>query len=266
MGVLSRWRPRRVFCTERADHADRPGTLHVAKFRQGPVGTAALICEVVCGHLLQAGGLRVLERRLVSVSVGFALAFNVNPDRPYEIDPGLHFGTVLRTDVVDGPPLNLADLADPQELLDIWAFDSLFCTTDRTVTGNLLLEYDGAGKAHLIAADQSDGFGGAGRFADGSWRTVLNASKAAETVPFYQAAILHCGAQGLEQAIAKVQQAMNQVDAALQEVPPAWWPQGHIDPQEVRDGLDRRSRRLNDILNLKTWQGLGDDTQGAHLL
>jgi hypothetical protein len=266
MSLLSRWQPRRVFCTEHADHADRPGTLHVVKFRRGPVGTAALISEVVCGHLLEEGGLRVLDRRLVEVSDGLARAFNVNPDRPYEIEPGLHFGTVLRSDVVDGPPLELAELADPQELLDVWAFDTLFCTTDRAVTGNLLLEHDAAGKAHLIPADQSDGFGGAGRFADGTWRNVLDGHAAAATVPFYQAAILQLKARGLEQAIDKVRRAAAHVEEALAQVPPSWWAQAGIDPQEVRDRLGHRSRRLSEFLNLPLRQGLGDDIRGAHLL
>jgi hypothetical protein len=263
--MLSRWQPRLVFCTEHADFRDRPGVRHVVKFARGPAGTAALISEVVAGHLLQAGGLAVLERRLVEVGPIFASSFNSKPDRPYEIEPGLHFGTVFLPDVVDGPPPNHDTLADPRELVDLWVFDSWLCTTDRTVRGNVLLRAQGQ-KAYLIAADHSDCFGGAGRFADGTWRSVLDNDKAAESTPFLPTAIFQTGAdKALAAAIQKVHQALGQMDAAIADVPAVWWQQATIDPREVRDRLERRAGRLNDILKIQQWRGIGDDTQGAHV-
>ena len=68
MSRLTRWKPRRVYCTEDANHRDEPGIEHVVKFRQGKIGAAALISEVVCGGLLAAGGVPALDGRLVSVS------------------------------------------------------------------------------------------------------------------------------------------------------------------------------------------------------
>jgi hypothetical protein len=67
VGVLlegTRWEPRRVSCTQTADHADAPGTEYVVKYRRpGRLGAAAVISEVVCHSLLRALQIRTLERR-----------------------------------------------------------------------------------------------------------------------------------------------------------------------------------------------------------
>src|SRR5262245_8762317 len=122
MSLLTRWKPRRIFCTTQADHSDEPGVEHVVKFRQGPVGTAALISEVLGTGLLAAGGVRVLDRRFVMVSEGFGGSYRGKTDVTYPVQPGWHYGTVLRHDVENGPPMAVSDLADPQELLTLWAF------------------------------------------------------------------------------------------------------------------------------------------------
>jgi len=104
MSRLTRWKPWRVFCTDEpgAGHAD--AVEHVVKFRQGPVGTAALISEVVCGHLLEAGGVATLDRRLVSVDSAFAESCRTQGTLPYPVEVGLHFGMVYRPDLQAGPP------------------------------------------------------------------------------------------------------------------------------------------------------------------
>lgn len=136
MSRVACWKPRRVFCTEQPDHRDEPGVEYVVKFRQGPVGTAALISEVLCGSLLAAGGIAVLEGVLVAVSGQFAASYATKVEIPFAIDEGLHFGTVLRMDVENGPPLRIDDLAQPRELVDLWAFDSWLCNIDRELDGN----------------------------------------------------------------------------------------------------------------------------------
>jgi hypothetical protein len=170
MSAVTRWKPRRVFCTEQPNPPEGPGVEHVVKFRQGKAGTGALTSEVVCGWLLKAGSVPVLDGRLVHASDRFAASCKTKAEIPYPIEAGLHFGTVWRPDLQAGPPLRIEDLASPQELVDLWVFDSWFCTTDRSVYGNILLSHAGGGKYHLVAADQSDGFGGARRLADGSWK------------------------------------------------------------------------------------------------
>lgn len=96
MSRLTRWKPRRVYCTEDANHRDEPGIEHVVKFRQGKIGAAALISEVLCGGLLAAGGVPALDVRLVAVSPQFAASCATKTEIPYVIQAGLHFGTVLR--------------------------------------------------------------------------------------------------------------------------------------------------------------------------
>lgn len=156
-------------------------------------------------------------------------------------------------------------LAESQELLDIWAFDSWFCNIDRKTDGNTLLALAAGGKFHLIAADQSDCFGGAGRFADGTWRKVLNEDRPAETLDCLDAAILECGVQGLHLAIEKTRTAFRSVDAAMDAVPQLWWQLAKIDRRAVRAALDQRMRRMETILNVKHWEGLGDVKGQGHL-
>ena len=267
MSKVTRWKPRRVYCTEQGNHRDEPGVEHVVKFRQGMIGTAALISEVVCGCLLAAGGLPALEGRLVAVSPQFAASYATKIEIPYKIEPGLHFGTVLRFDVENGPPLRVGDLIDPQELVDLWAFDSWLCNIDRELEGNTLLMTSAGGRFRLIAADHSDCFGGAGRLADGSWSSVLENSAPADTLEFCQRAILDSGgATALDRSVTRVHQAASRLAESIAEVPPDWWRETGIDPERVRKMLESRSRRIADILNIRQWENMSDDIQGGYLL
>ena len=266
MSRRTRWRPRRVLCTELADHSDKPGVTYVVKFRQGRVGTAALISELVCTKLLAAGGVLVLDPRLVHVSREFAASYVTKAEIPYTIEVGLHFGTVLLSAVEDGPPPNVEVVAEPQDVVDIWAFDSWFCNIDRNNHGNLLLSGGEHGRFRLIAADQSDCFCGAGYFADGSWRKKFETSRPAETVQFWQAAIVNAGGvAALQSAVAKVRAASSRVDEAIAAVPPAWWKLAGVDPRLIKGALDARLRRLPDILRIEQWEGLDDVIKDGHL-
>lgn len=267
MADLTRWKPRRVHCTQRPDHSDRPGVLHAVKYRQGKEGTAALISEVLCNKLLRAGGVLVLDARLVHVSPEFAASYVTKTEIPYTINVGLHFGTVLRGDVGDGPPPSINTVADPRDILDIWAFDSWLCNTDRNTHGNLLLALDRSGKFRLIAADQSDCFGGAGRLADGGWQTRLAGSNRAETVDFWDAAILQAGgASALRDSVEKVRRAWGVIDEAIGAVPPGWWNCASVDASLIKRALDDRLRRLPDILNIEQWEGLNNEFRQGRLL
>lgn len=263
MATLTRWQPRRIACTEHPDHRDRPGVLHVVKFRQAkPEGAAALISELLCTQLLAAGGVLVLDARIVEVSRQFAASCVTKPEIPYTIEPGRHFGTVLCQDVDDGPPLDIDVVANPQDVVDIWAFDSWFCNIDRNTHGNTLLTPERGGRFRLIAADQSDCFGGATRFADGSWRDVLSVDHSAETVELWQTAIFNAGgARSLHDAIAKVRSACEELDS----VPKEWWKMAGVDPRLIGRALERRSHRLGDILKVKQWEGLDDATKDGRL-
>ncbi len=82
------------------------------------MGTAALISEVLGTQVLAAGGIRVLEIRLVLVSEGFAESYQGKADVPYAVQAGLHYGTVLRQDVENGPPMTSGHLAEVRAGLD----------------------------------------------------------------------------------------------------------------------------------------------------
>lgn len=250
-----------MFCTENSDHRDRPGIAHVAKFAQGSDGAAALISEVICTKLIAAGGLSVLDGRFVLASPAFAAANG--------IEYGRYYATVRRFDVAAGPPEKLDVLADPREIVDLWALDSWLATTDRNTYGNILLEREDAEHFRVIAADQSDCFGGAGSLASGRWQAVLAKDSPAESVSFLQQAIYQCGRIfALSAAIERVERAAEQLDAAFGLVPQEWWKRAGISrPHEIRDALAARVHRLHDILRVGQWEGLdNDDFRGAHLL
>lgn len=135
----ARWKPRKVYCTQEPDHSDQPGVLCVVKLCQGLEGAAAMISEVVCRGIFQSGGIRVLDAKLVHASENFASSWRSTPGMPFEICAGLYFGTTHRGDVIAGPPPAFADVREPQEIVDIWVFDSWVCNLDRTTEGNLLM-------------------------------------------------------------------------------------------------------------------------------
>jgi hypothetical protein len=268
MSAVTRWKPRRVYCSNELNPTEGSGVEeYVVKFRQGKPGTAAVISEVVGGQLLRAGDMPVLEARLVSASKAFARSCKAKSEIPYPVQPGLHFGTVWRADLQAGPPQRIEQLADPQELVNLWAFDSWLCTTDREVYGNILLQHRGGDRYALIAADQSDCFGGAGAFADGTWKKQLEKPNAAASLDFLDRAIMDLGgAAALRHAIAKVDAAAKQLRTVIALVPPEWWKEAGIDPDEVKNALERRHRKLDSILDLKKWEGLGHATRGGRLL
>ena len=86
MSPKTRWKPRRIFCTECADHSDRPGVEHVVKFRRGPTGTAAVMSEVLCTKLLTVGEVPALDARLVNVAPDFAASYVTKTEIPYTIE------------------------------------------------------------------------------------------------------------------------------------------------------------------------------------
>jgi hypothetical protein len=235
---------------------------------QSRKAAAALISEVLCHRLLAAGGISVLEASLVSVDAQFASHHDSRTDKMYTVHEGLHFSTLWRFDVENGgPSLKKEDLVDLQQVVDLWAFDSWLCNIDRDLQGNTLLALASGGRFHLIAADQSDCFGGSGQFCGGTWKRVLEKPDAAPSFGFLQEAIFGSGgASSIRQSLEKVGRAVAQLDAAFTAVPAEWWPEAQIDPQEVRQALEERSGRLASILRLDQWEGLDRDIQGGQHL
>lgn len=261
-GGLTRWGPRRVRCLRTLGDVEEPIDCVVKYRRAGDAAaasTAATVSELICGRLLEAAEIPTLSRRLVHADGAFVAS--CNEKLPYEIVPGDHFGSVHIIDVEDGPPPSLAHVSNCQRLIDIWAFDTLVCNIDRAVDGNMLIRPT---NQELVAADQSDCFGGAVSFADGTWRAKLSANRAAPTVSFIIEAIFKAGAMtALSESIARVRGSLRQIGKAFEDVPSAWWSEIGTTPKEIDHALGARADRLERILDVEMYAGMVDATRGG---
>lgn len=216
----TRWKPRRVFCTLKADHSDAPGTLYVAKLASGRAGSAALISEVISTRLLLIAGFRTLESTIIRVSGGFAASCNSKPDYPGPISAGDYYATVHRDDVGAGPPPSYDVLVQPQELLRLWVFDTWLANIDREVEGNILLTLAASGKFRTIAADQSDCFCGASVFCSDGFSAAMEKRGPASSVAFLPQIIFnHGGPVAIRRAVADARYTSGRIEEALGLVP-----------------------------------------------
>jgi hypothetical protein len=252
--ALSRWKPRRVYCTLTPEHSDKPGQLYVVKYRQGQAGTAALISEVVCTTLLNIMGVATLKPAIVHVSASFSQSCRTKSDIPYEVVEGEHFGTEHLSDVEAGPPLSETDLAHPKEMVRLWVFDTWVGNIDRERDGNILLSLSGE-KFDVIAADQSDCFCGAKVFCSHDCETVMKKHGKAPSAKILASTIFHNGGPvAVKNAIAETRKCLDSIEAALSLVPSMWWGYAKIDPQTIRRILVARAALLEDILKPNEWE------------
>ena len=250
----TKWKPRRVYCTADANHADPPGIPHVVKYARDRESAAALISEAVSTRLLAAGGLATLDMTLVRASESFAASCNSKSDFPYAILQGDHFGTILREDVEAGPPLAYDDIAEPFEIVRLWVFDTWLCNIDRDTYGNTLLKASKAGKFSIIASDQSDCFCGTGRFCSADFAKTMGKRGPAPAIKLLVSAISNTGGPaGIKKAIATVNVALGSLNQALGCAAEAWWGTAKIDPDEVAKVLIERAAKLEDILKPSQW-------------
>ena len=265
LGNVTRWRPRRVFCTARRNHADTPGVEYVVKFQQGREGAAALISEVICHGLLQACRVATLEAALVSVGERFAASYE-GTDVPYAVLPGLHFGTVRRNDVLPGPPVDAASLTEPAEFVRLWVMDSWFMNIDRDVYGNMLLVPGRDRNWHVVAADQSDCFEGAAFLANGSYATTATQRGPAPDCGMLAWAVRQAGVDTLRAAADSVRAACDLLPVVCRRVPGPWWADAGVEQAVLIGCLEERGRRIEDIVDVRMWEGLGHAIEGGHLL
>ena len=255
MSVLTKWKPRKVECTKTAEHSDIPGEMFVVKYASSKEGSACAISELVCTQLLAGIGLRTLEPSIVRVSQGFAASCNFKSDFPYAIKEGDHYGTQLVTRVADGPPTALDDLNDPWQLVLLWVADTWIGNIDRERQGNTLLSLASGGRFHLIAADQSDCFGGTSNFVDGQFSArFAKQGKAPAPKPLVAAIAKSGGRSAVAEAVRRVRNATDQVSAALSSVPAQWWRESGISPGFVLSALMARAEGLDSIIKPSEWE------------
>jgi len=265
--MLSRWKPRRVFCTSQPDHSDEPGNLYVVKFLQNQAGAAALISELICTSLYTLAGIRTLDSAIVHVSQAFADSYLTKVEIPYQILMGDHFGTVHRSDVETAQTLTYDQLAAPSEILRLWVFDTLVNNVDRDIYGNVLLSLTGANTQQfsVIASDQSDCFCGAGVFCSEEFIRTMRRRGQARSVSFLPTVIFNSGgATAIRTEIANARDSLEHIPDILREVPTRWWDISRIAPNDIQDVLEFRARRLEAILNPDAWEDI--DVRGAKLL
>jgi hypothetical protein len=193
------------------------------------------------------------------------------PLRLGTIPTGLHFGTIYRDDVMPADPTTWEptfwdQLADPKELIAIWVADCWFMNLDREVYGNLLLDPGPRGKWHLITADQSDCFLGAGAFADQSCFSRSRQHGPAPHLTFLERTVLAFGVSPIEKMVRRIQQAASSVSQVVARVPEAWWRQAGVSPKDVIDCLTERGNRIRAIVQMDYWEGLSRATRGGQLL
>lgn len=255
MAGVTRWKPRRVYCTNDQNHTDPPGQLLVVKFLQGQPGAAALISEVVATNLLRFADFPTLDPFIVRVSDGYAQSCNASSDYPYLVVTGLHFGTLHRADVEAGPPLGYDDLAKPSEVVDLWVADTWLSNIDRDVDGNTLLKLTSSQKFRVIASDQSDCFCGAAVFCSEQMEGRMSTSRRAPSIQCLIEVLYRNGGPGLiRSAIQRVRSCVPRINEALNLVPREWWNISRIDPNRVRSALENRAGRLGQILDPDQWE------------
>ncbi|MDR3798810.1 MAG: hypothetical protein P4K93_11680 [Terracidiphilus sp.] len=255
MSPLTKWKPRRVECTRTPDHQGRSGEMFVVKYARGNEGCACAISELVCTQMLSKLGILTLNPFIINVSPGFAASCNFKSDFPYKISPGDHFGTLLETNVENGPPIALIDLMRPFDIVLLWVADTWIGNIDREREGNTLLRLVGTGKYDVIASDQSDCFCGTSRFCSGDFRSTFSKKGSASAPAMLPAAIASAGGRtALTNAISRVQQLLNEIPGILSTVPEPWWHESAIQPADVARALRARSDQLAGIIRPEIWE------------
>ncbi len=225
-----------------------------------------MVSEVVCRALLSYGGLSVLEAFTVFASPNFSYSWNANSSCPFPIVPGLYFGTRFRDDVESGPPTRVNMVHTVGDIVDLWAFDSWLCNLDRATEGNMLLQPSGDGPTfRIIAADQSDCFCGSESLASGEWHNRDESETVLRGLFRGREAIAASGGgHRIRLAVDRARTAFARLDEAFDEVPGEWWAASGIAPEQLRNSLYERLRRLTEILNADQW-GNFDHAQFANI-
>lgn len=272
-GVPTRWKPRKVECTEDRSHTDFPGDLYAVKFvhtdnnNEQAKSAGMCISELVSAGVMQTVGFQGLEPVLVLASQEFAQSCVQDGTFDYGISVGYHFGTRFRHDLAPGPPETVDQLADPAEVLRLWVIDCWLLNCDRRLSGNVMMSPDGKGQWHLVASDHSDCFLGADCFSterylvDGPRFGIVSYLSLAEEV-----VLDHDGVQAVTDSFDPISKCAQGIRSITECVPDEWWERSGIDPERLEGFLQQRAEQIPTICDPRRWEGMQDEVRNGHQL
>jgi hypothetical protein len=146
-------------------------------------------------------------------------------------------------------------LNSPWEIVLLWAADTWVGNIDRERNGNTLLQYAGGAKFHVIAADQSDCFGGTANFCSETFPSRFLKQGRASAPGVLAGAIAAAGGRSaVAEAIRRVQGVAMEVTGLISTVPSSWWSQAKIQPGAVLSALRTRAESLPAIIKPADWE------------
>ena len=264
-GVKSRWIPRVVKCALARDSEGSDRHDYVVKYRRETPehpkfraeSAAMCISELVGTLLIRAAGLRVFEPALVYASAGIGA----------HVLEGYHYGTVyLPTTERDLPEPRDREARNPLEAVRLWVLDTWLGNIDRGVYGNTVFLPHGQ-RWDILAADQSDCFGGAGYLAGGA--SLKRADSAFDVGSYFNIPVLLSddpGLTALRNAAIRVAELSHLAPIVSSRVPEQWWAEASVDPSDLVAFLTTRATNISTLCGVTEWEEARAQLTGAPML
>lgn len=266
-GIPTRWSPRKTECDKSSDHLASDRVIIMVKYRRDNdsmslrSSTAMSISELLCALFIKNIGLECFEPVMVHVNDHYALSCRHDSSFSYTVIPGLHYGSIFVDDLSPAPEKVYDILERPDDLLRLWVLDSWLYNIDRATYGNAMLRKFN-GKNILIAADQSDCFGGAISFSDDSFYSK-NSCRCVDQLKDFGRIILDYGVDSMHDTADKIRYCVLNIQKYMDIVPNQWWIDSQIDKDHVMEYLSIRSDKLADICDFRRWEGAQDAIRGG---
>ncbi len=271
-GVPTRWVPRKVTCATARDVDTCERRDYVVKYRCDDSGNlrrrmesaAMCISELVSTLLIRAAGLTVFDPALVYVSDDMAHTYHAYATNVLE---GHHYGTVyLPVAERDLPSPVERQLRNPSDPIRLWALDTWLGNMDRGTHGNTAF-VPHAKRWDLLAADQSDCFGGAGEFAGGgSLQRVDCEFQVGSYFDMPKLLSTDGGLVALRNSTSSIAGLAGVVPLAASRVPDQWWSEAHVDPSDLISFLANRAANISALCKVNEWEQARAQLEGAHIL
>ena len=162
-------------------------------------------------------------------------------------------------DTESGPPPDYGFMHDPQELVEMWIADCWLMNRDREQDGNMRLALASSGRFSPIAADHSDCFLGAGRFADGSYVSLGRQHGAVPypaTATLVERAVCELGCLRALSLVGRIVAVAKELPQVIGCVPAEWWHQSGVSGMDVVTCLQERAGRMRSIIDIDRLEGI----------